>query len=718
MPPCQTCRLVGTALLSGESIDELDLGSYSEMKRRTERATCQQIASSRFIPSDIDGSTELKLLRKQQPSSEYQITDESYSDFMIDIIPLASNGAHSSVGIFIDTERIDMGRLKSWLRYCEDNHESTCSASTENITILPYTKLLLIDVHQGCLVERAGSVRYFALSYVWGQMSDTAETRLSNISELSIPGAITADSTNLNLPETIRDAIRLVKILEGRYLWIDRLCIVQDDLATKAQAIQEMGAIYAYSHCTIVAADGCNANHGLRGIGSGSKPRYCQQEVLQFPGCPVLVQQELDSEKRAKWSKRGWTYQEQLFSRRILVFSGDVVFWRCQRSEYREDLTAEPDGAIRPEVRDGNQMLLRSINFPDLSQFGSLAGFYNRRDLSFESDTRDAFAGIETVLSQAFPGGICNGLPEFFFDKALLWQPLSPMQERNTSLSSNLPLSDRNYLPSWSWLGWKGSLDPLSWKAGFDFPESLEHLAWDEQSSEMVYPLVQWTKLEARPGQYPNVSGSQQDIQNEYHTWRQAALSSKPGQVYDEALVHGWCRHDTKSSQSWYTNPKTNGVRFRYPIPLPKPNQINPAMSNSWFPALRLRSTRAFFVLGDHTPSLDMRRTLCTMLRDKRGRWGGILRLNISHTDVVREGTECELVAISRGTARNDHDESHFLEEWGLEERYRGSALYEFYNVYWVQHQHDGCITRRALGRVEKSIWDDADLEEVDFILR
>lgn len=54
---------------------------------------------------------------------------------------------------------------------------------------------------------------------------------------------------DLRLPETIKNSMRLVKRLNGRYLWVDRLCIIQNSVEHKGQQIGMMGSIYAHAYC-------------------------------------------------------------------------------------------------------------------------------------------------------------------------------------------------------------------------------------------------------------------------------------------------------------------------------------------------------------------------------------------------------------------------------------------------------------------------------------
>jgi hypothetical protein len=94
---------------------------------------------------------------------------------------------------------------------------------------------------------------------------------------------------------------------------------------------------------------------------------------------------------------------------------------------------------------------------------------------------------------------------------------------------------------------------------------------------------------------------------------------------------------------------------------------------------------RAFFAIGNVIPSLELRGTLCVVVRDKAGSWAGVLRLNEPLSAAgLPEGSHCELVDIRKGSASNDADESHNLEEWNLRERPRSGDEYLVCNVLWT----------------------------------
>jgi Heterokaryon incompatibility protein (HET) len=68
------------------------------------------------------------------------------------------------------------------------------------------------------------------------------------------------------VPNPLLDSIHLVEQLGERFLWIDRLCVVQDDVETKLQEINSRDKIYGNAFLAIIAATGDNAEAGLQGV--------------------------------------------------------------------------------------------------------------------------------------------------------------------------------------------------------------------------------------------------------------------------------------------------------------------------------------------------------------------------------------------------------------------------------------------------------------------
>jgi hypothetical protein len=119
------------------------------------------------------------------------------------------------------------------------------------------------------------------------------------------------------LPATLSDAVAVTRSLGIRYLWMDALCIAQDDDTDKAKEINE-GRIYNNARVTIAAANAPSVQSGfLDGIARRDVPlpillsggRYGTLWVRERP---PLANEPLDS--------RGWVLQEYLLSPHVLYY--------------------------------------------------------------------------------------------------------------------------------------------------------------------------------------------------------------------------------------------------------------------------------------------------------------------------------------------------------------------------------------------------------------
>ena len=127
-----------------------------------------------------------------------------------------------------------------------------------------------------------------------------------------------------------------------------------------------------------------------------------------------------------------------------------------------------------------------SSNFPDLLGLNDLLRDYNDRNLTYPEDALNAFAGIMRALCPAFKSGFLSGLPLAFFNIALLWQPQGYAVRR----VARKGVSGATCLPSWSWAGWKCSVETF-WMAN----EYIKHHSFSGSSvshEEVVIPHVQW----------------------------------------------------------------------------------------------------------------------------------------------------------------------------------------------------------------------------------
>lgn len=251
-----------------------------------------------------------------------------------------------------------MPLIESWLRTCEERHPE-CNKPRFFNTINSGANFLLIDVLSEQIVPVSISSPFVALSYVWSGAEQLQLTK-ALYSELTQHQGLRKYQDKI--PQTIRDAMTVVLGLNERYLWADCLCIIQDDLSNKREHIDQMAAIYNAAMITIVACTATSANDPLPGVQPDTpviKDPITRQQGILFTGeNPSLLVSTLF---QTSHSKRAWTFQEVLLSRRCLYFFEGEVMIQCQKSLLKERTTRISDHEMMNKA--GNWPLLESF-FP------------------------------------------------------------------------------------------------------------------------------------------------------------------------------------------------------------------------------------------------------------------------------------------------------------------------------------------------------------------
>ncbi|KAG0649026.1 hypothetical protein D0Z07_5064 [Hyphodiscus hymeniophilus] len=237
-----------------------------------------------------------------------------------------------SPGKLITKAEVEPALATKWLSLCQEYHGDTCAALPSRRPDRQETPLRLIDVQQLCIVEAAGPCEYFALSYVWG---DTPQQPLlqNNVEVLQQWGAL-IDCWH-RIPQTIRDAVQLTQRMNARYLWVDSLCLVQDDESDMRSGIMSMDSIYELATLTLVAANAADATAGLPGVRKQS--RVVRQMVAHInEEVSFLVIHELEAVlKNTAYNGRGWTstacHRGNSFSRMILCISNVDILHGVKR---------------------------------------------------------------------------------------------------------------------------------------------------------------------------------------------------------------------------------------------------------------------------------------------------------------------------------------------------------------------------------------------------
>lgn len=391
--------------------------------------------------------------------------------------------------------------IRSWLHVCE--HEHTCVAKTGT----RQSPIWLIDTKYKCIV-RGTDQRYVALSYTWQEPSPTspAEPKRTfqldrkTLSMLQQPGSLSRSDIAHQLPKAIKGAIELVPLIGERYLWVDRLCIVQGESSTKSE-VMRMDEIYSGAYVTLVAA----ASHGLYGRQETTALNACYPEVWQKPtfakwlfgfGFQDEAMPHYQVVSESRWATRAWTYQEHILSKRIIFFLDDRVFWECDASVWDMFRLLPRTDNHHGERRGDIGARLMAATRPDFSLYVDLVCPYNGRDLTYSGDGLSACSGMLNRLARSFPGGFIYGLPKLAIDHALLWQPLRRCYRRKgLATGTDFPF------PSWSWCGWQCYLDPRSFLSGISaFQESAPRSI---DSSWKTQTCIDWSIRTSAGGSHP-----------------------------------------------------------------------------------------------------------------------------------------------------------------------------------------------------------------------
>ncbi|KAM7208226.1 Heterokaryon incompatibility protein (HET) domain containing protein [Naviculisporaceae sp. PSN 640] len=216
-------------------------------------------------------------------------------------------------------------KIREWIEECDCNHES---CTLEEPATLP-TRVINVgmeDDKQIELYESSGEVeRYVCLSHCWGghQPLQTTKSTLEARKQ-----SISWD----DMPKTFQDAISMTRRLGIRYLWIDSLCIIQDDEDDWQQESAKMHTIYQGGYLTLAASWGSGPDSGLfRDI-----PTDYRLSDWDLDGQHIRTRRKIphiDSWRDHPLMRRGWVFQERVLSRRVLHFTAAELAWECM-SDY------------------------------------------------------------------------------------------------------------------------------------------------------------------------------------------------------------------------------------------------------------------------------------------------------------------------------------------------------------------------------------------------
>lgn len=357
---------------------------------------------------------------------------------------------------------------RHWLRNCTESH-ALCLALRENQTFLPDRLIeIIIDEEVNKTLSWRLSCRddlnpvtvpYLTLSHCWGLSGHVKLTKTNYGSFLTAAG----DSS---LPKTYRDAFRVTVSLGFRFLWIDSLCIIQDDVDDWRKQSLKMGAIYSNADCNIAATwasdggDGCfNKRDPYTVTPTTIELSIGNRQSREFQISRQFTYDEDITD--APLNKRGWVVQERYLARKQLSFAKNQVYWECPELIASEQC---PTGLPEYERTAATHIKLQPptakprLNFERERELRhswcSLLETYSDCHLTRPSDKMIALAGLAGQFRDMTGDTYLAGLWKIDLAKQLCWNSSHEVYYSDDMHTRSRTLSC--YSPTWSWASYDG----------------------------------------------------------------------------------------------------------------------------------------------------------------------------------------------------------------------------------------------------------------------
>ncbi|KAK8137002.1 hypothetical protein PG984_004942 [Apiospora sp. TS-2023a] len=286
----------------------------------------------------------------------------------------------------------------------------------------------------------------------------------------------------LSLPKTLWDALFIAEKLGLRYLWIDAICIVQDDEDEWELEGARMAGIYSGALVTIAAASSSSSHDGIFNTRS-TTPLRCwgglfrlESELSNGQRSQLYFQERspldpwmgpLHHVRSGPLASRARCFQERALSPRILYYTSCHLLWRCEHSDRADSLRAEDgldtlwstpfageDAEVFPTDLDA-----RTLSTGDVVRvwYGTTVPAYTKGKLTYDSDKLIAISALAEAIQVNCGDDYVAGLWRKSLISGLLWARRGP-GAKTTAYRC----------PSWSWASQNSSI-------GYELPEDVDN---------------------------------------------------------------------------------------------------------------------------------------------------------------------------------------------------------------------------------------------------
>lgn len=228
--------------------------------------------------------------------------------------------------------------ISKWLDQCDKNHQ----CYPQDINFLP-TRLIDVGstdsptVQLTCATGKLSKgTKYIALSHRWGsEHQKTLKALKANLkgqNEWIIPLE--------ELPRTFRDAVHATRNLSHSFLWIDSLCIIQDDPEDWHRESQRMEAVFSSAYCVLAATCASGTDDGFLKFRPKRQvvPMKDAKAGISYYVCESINDFANDVDN-SELNSRGWVLQERALARRTVHFTSNQTYWECGGGVRCETLT-------------------------------------------------------------------------------------------------------------------------------------------------------------------------------------------------------------------------------------------------------------------------------------------------------------------------------------------------------------------------------------------
>ncbi|KAH7348126.1 heterokaryon incompatibility protein-domain-containing protein [Pyrenochaeta sp. MPI-SDFR-AT-0127] len=275
---------------------------------------------------------------------------------------------------------------------------------------------------------------------------------VSNPNEIRLRSGAEVIGIEVNtLSKTFQDAIALTRHLGIKFLWIDSLCIIQDDPEDWAKESAQMATVYRDAFLVIAAT---RDEHGDIGCFSDrTKPTLCFEVPLPddqvarvylrsrpnyWPFDPLSMY-KMSHDAEYPLLSRAWCSQERILAKRMIHFAGEELFWECQTRTRCECSSLDEVASASDSFRTVWATERRPEKLFEV--WHKIIQLYSPLHITYQSDRLPAISGLAKYLQSRGCGEYVAGIwvQNIFVD--LMWSNFG---------RTSRPEEWR--APSWSWI--------------------------------------------------------------------------------------------------------------------------------------------------------------------------------------------------------------------------------------------------------------------------